>query len=433
MTGRLEVRVECVATAPGERLTTLVGNVYAATPGNPSLRQVPLPMGTGVAPAAFALPAGTYVVQAELPSGQILTEEVVLLDGGSDLVQLELTDSPYESHALQYVLGSIEPGGTYHSPERYPVPASDGSRSFHRRDPGALPGPPVPDAPAEVMLLRRSSERPPRIDELAGLRELDPPDAVHRVAELVAGVGPPLPLAPAQPDPVSPIFRFDLSTLPSDLDGHPHCQYVTVAAAGDVHLVTVPWPWPWTGGDAAVDVMVNQRQSPTGSAVSVAVHDPAVGSGIGYLASGSLDKAAALLGDVESMLYGKVRNPLAAAAAGYVLIGTDHSGEPRRWDGWLVNLRDWFPGLSDGAVLWGARRLRTARTPGELDEAREALLEGYDRGLPVFTLGLSWLIDGLSAFPEDPKCAEALLSTRRLCWQVDMREPFVVLRLGGDR
>jgi hypothetical protein len=46
---------------------------------------------------------------------------------------------------------------------------------------------------------------------------------------------------------------------------------------------------------------------------------------------------------------------------------------------------------------------------------------------------LTWLIDGLSAFPEDPACVAALQQVRQLCWRVDMREPFVVLRLGEGR
>jgi hypothetical protein len=228
---------------------------------------------------------------------------------------------------------------------------------------------------------------------------------------------------------VSPIYRFD-DRLGDRLPGTNRFQYVTVSTRDDAYLVTVPWPWR---GVSAVDVLVNQRQSPTGSPVSVAVHHTAVGGGLGYLAAGALDKAATLFGDTERMLWSKVRDPLGAAAGAYVLIGTERSGLIKNWDEWLGNLRDWFPDLSDGAILWGARRLRTARTPTERDEARNALLEGYRRGLPVYTLGLSWLIEGLSAFPGDAACEAAALATRQLCWQVDMREPFVVLRLGGAR
>ena len=145
-----------------------------------------------------------------------------------------------------------------------------------------------------------------------------------------------------------------MANVPGQGDGHLY-QYLTATAPGDAYLITVPWPWPdSSGGTIAIEVLLNLRQSPTGSAVSVAVRDPVLGGGLGYLSSGSLEKAAVVFTDVESMLYSKVSNPLGAAAGGYVLIGTETSGEPQRWDEWLGNLRQWFPHLSDGAILWGA-------------------------------------------------------------------------------
>jgi hypothetical protein len=74
--------------------------------------------------------------------------------------------------------------------------------------------------------------------------------------------------------------------------------------------------------------------------------------------------------------------------------------------------------------------LRTAQTDEQLDTARDTLLRAFQRGLPIFTLGLSWLIDGLSEFPHHDECRAALQQVRRLSWRVDMREPFVILRTG---
>jgi hypothetical protein len=436
VTGELRVHVETGAThdAVGAVVTTLVGNVYAMTPGNPSLRHVRLPLGPNVEPATFDLPAGAYTVEASLPSGQILTGDVEIADNAPATVALDLTESsPYESHTLQYVVGNIEPKEVFESQETYPVPKSQGSRSFGRRT-GSGDDSGVREPQAEVRALWRTENRTLPIEALVGLRELVPSDAARQVAELLGPSVQRSLLNPFYPRFPSPIYRFDEDTLESLPPGYwpsQSCQYLTVAAAGDAYLVTVPWPWPGRRpGTVAVDVMVNQRQSPTGSPVSVVVNDPAVSGALGYLSSGSLAKAAVLFADVEQMLYEKIRNPIAAAAGGYVLIGTNTETERQRWDQWLGNLRHWFPTLSDGAVLWGARRLRAAREQRHVDEAREALLEGFGRGLPVFTLGLTWLIEGLSAFPDDPECAAALRQVTELCWQVDMREPFVVLRLG---
>lgn len=436
MTGRLNVRLECGYSGDVDKgvLTMLVGNVYAITSGNPSVRQVALPLGWDASPAFFDLPAGHYVVEASLPSGQILSEDVEVQAGREVTVQFDLTESPYESHTMQYVVGNIEPSAIYHSRQSYPVPKSYGSRAFATRDrarddhdPGQLG--------AEVAMLDRVEAAPLSIEKLNDLRELSPVEATQRVTDLLGGrKDKSAAMSPRYPEQFSPIFRLDADTMANiSTDGHLY-QYLIAAVPGDAYLITTPWPWPdSSGGTITIEVLLNLRQSPTGSAVSVAVRDPAVGGGLGYLSSGALDKAAVVFTDVESMLYSKVSNPLSAAAGGYVLIGTETSGEPQHWDSWLGNLRQWFPQLSDGAILWGARRLRTARKQSDVDEARSALLEGYQRGLPVYTLGLTWLIDGLSAFPEDPTCVAALQQVRQLCWRVDMREPFVVLRLGESR
>ena len=424
MTGELRVRVETGSAyeAAGTVVTTLVGNIYAMTPGNPSLRDVPLPLGWDVWPTTFDVPAGRYTVEASLPSGQILTEDVEVSDGAAADLDLDLRESPYESHTLQYIVGNIEPAEVYHNRETYPVPRSLGSRSF-----ASMAG---SNSPANVSALWRDKGRPLSIAELVGLRELVPSAAAARVTELLGASVRPSPLSAFYPRLPSPIYRFNEYTVqeyPSQ-----HYQYLTVEAMGDVYLVTVPWPWrDGYGRNAAVDVMVNLRQSPTGSPISVVVNDPGMGSGLGYLSAGSLTKAAVLFRDAERMLYEKIKNPVAAAAGAYVLIGTDASMDQQEWDRWLGNLRNWFPEVSDGAVLWGARRLHTAQEQSHVDQAREALLEGFRRGLPVFTLGLTWLIEGLSAFPEDPECAAALRQVRQLCLHVDMREPFVVLRLGS--
>lgn len=425
MSGTLAVSVECGYFGDQKGvLTHLVGNIYATGRGGESRRQVALPLGWDAEPARFDLPAGEYMVEATLPSGQVLTDEVQVPDGGTALAQLWMGGSPFETHVLQYLMGNIEPSRVYHGPETYPVPNSLGSRSFpfyRETARGGLP-------PPEVVVLSPAADRPLSIPLLVSLLGLRPALAARAVAD-AAGAGELRPLLPHQSMPVSPLFRVDDRTPGMLASGFTH--YLRVSAGEQAYLVALPYPWLDSDDRIApVEVMLNLRQAPTGSPVSVTVRDPGRGAGLGYLSAGSLDKAAVLFADAQNMLYRKVRNPLAAAAAGYVLTGTESSGREQDWDDWLGNLRDWFPEMSDGAILWGARRLRRAQTATDAEEAKPALLEGYRRGLPVYTLGLTWLIDGLSAFPDDPECGDALQQVRQLCWSVDMREPFVVLRLG---
>ncbi|HEU4514130.1 MAG TPA: hypothetical protein VFR87_13575 [Nocardioidaceae bacterium] len=440
MTGQLTVRVHAMMyEADRSDGVRVVGSVIAADHANPSHRDLMIPLGDDVVPTRLDLPPGRYFVEATLPSGDVLSEDVTVNDGASTDVQLRADESPQETHSLQYVLGNVESGPVFWSADVYPVPHSMGSRSFEQR----LTPPPSPPAAVpptvtsagfvrvhpEVALLRRASDTRLTCVDLNTLADRTPVEAVADVQHTL-GAAPGTSVQPDVPNPVAPLYRLTQSSAGAPLSG-PGPHYLTVTAADDAYLVTLPLPWTDTDGrDATVEVLVNLRQGPTSSAVSVAVTDPAVGAGLAYMASGHLEKAAAVFRDVREMLLGKVSNPLAAAAAGYVLIGTETTSEPQYWDPWLRNLMAWFPTISDGAILCGARRLRSAHDDDEVVEGRRCLLEGYRRGLPVYTLGLSWLIDGLSMFPEDAECAAALQQVRRISFRVNMREPFVILRLG---
>ena len=223
------------------------------------------------------------------------------------------------------------------------MPKSHGSRGFTLRDPrsGDL-GVALPQA--EVAVLQRGEAGPLPIEKLNGLRELPPLDAAQRGRRTSSAARGSPPRCARATRSRSPIFRLDADTManvPGQGDGHLY-QYLTATAPGDAYLSPCHGPGPTSGGTIAIEVLLNLRQSPTGSAVSVAVRDPVLGGGLGYLSSGSLEKAAVVFTDVESMLYSKVSNPLGAAAGGYVLIGTETSGEPQRWDEWLGNLRRGF-------------------------------------------------------------------------------------------
>lgn len=410
--------------------TKIVGNIYPAGATGVAKRNIVFPCGISVAPARYEVEAGRYVVSATLPSGAILTEDVEARDGEETPVILDASDSPYETHSWQYLMGNIEPYSVYHDPSMIPVPRSTGSRYIVRPagadgvDPGwdaELP----PIGHTKVTWIADSMTASWSFESMIALAAgaADVP-----IADLIADSPPQVIPDPDESDGTSHLFRFGADGpvgAPSRVRGAR--QFLVVEIAGAAHLVTLPAPWD----SAQIEVLVNGRQSPTGSAIAVTVRDRDVGAALAYLARGAFDAAATLFTDVESMLYGKVRNPLAAAAGGYVLVGRDVADEPRQWDSWLGNLRDWFGWMSDGSVLWACRRLRQATTEGDLQQARDGLIEAYDRGVPLYTLGLSWLMDGLSEFPDDPECAWRLAQARRLSWCVDMREPFVIISLRG--
>ncbi|MGW7079803.1 hypothetical protein [Streptomyces sp. NPDC054866] len=409
--------------------TLIVGDIYSADLEVRNRRNILIPCGSPPQPRQYSVAPGRYLVSATLPSGLVLTENAVAVEGEETSVEFHMTDSPYETHSWQYLMGNIEPGRVYHGSSEAPLAESVASRSMVAPSPS--PAPTVPDdatpraAVALTGLATWVGDAAPTSCTFASILALAENPTDRPVARLIARGKPRVLRArDVRGEAVTPLYRFGPDG-PVGAHGEPPGarQFLVVEAAGSVRLVTLPLPW----GTSEVEVLVNLRQSPTGSAASVAVRDPAVGAGLAYMAQGALDMAAQLFTDVEAMLYSKFQNPLAAAAGAYVLIGTDHSTGETYWDPWLVRLADSFPWLSDGAILRAVRLLR--RASPDREGARKGLIEAFDRGIPFYTLGLVWLVEGLSAFPDDPECVERLDQARRLSWLADMREPFLILDL----
>jgi len=402
----------------------VVGDIHPADGTGSAHRDVLFPCGTSAPAARYEVDPGHYIVSATLPSGVVLSKDAEASEGKDTHVTLRTAPSPYESHSWQYLMGNIEPYGAYHDETTIPVPRSRGSRSGVWDTRGVVPpgnavwvGDPRPESWhfAPMLALTDAPAPEPLALDLAR-------SAPHMVPSLDLG------------DAAARLYRFgphgpvDEQGTSTRLRGPTgRRQFLVVSMAGAEYVVTLPAPW----GNAQIEVLVNERQSPTGSTVSVAVRDSRVGPALGYMARGAFNSAAALVKDAEELLYAKMDNPLAAVAGAYVLVGSELTERRHRWDAWLDHLRSEFPWLSDGSLLWGMRHLRRAHTETELRAARDALVEAFDRGIPVFTLGLSRLIHGLSEFPDDPECVTRLDQARLLSYRVDMREPFVIVGLRG--
>lgn len=404
----------------------IVGDIYPADPKGVTRNNILIPCGDTPAPKEYDVPPGRYVVSARLPSGIVLSADAEVREGPPTPVTLNMVDSPYESHSWQYLLGNIEQNRVYHdTSSQIPLAQSRGSRSMVAPAPG--PDGVIPEsAPDQGAVVTWVGDSMAASWSFASMLALDEDRAGEGVAPSItrgpARVLPRLQLG----DAISPLYRFG----PDGPVGAPAAslgerQFLVVETATSTRLVTLPLPW----GTAQVEVLVNLRQSPTGSAVSVAVRDPAVGAGLAYMAQGALDTAAQLFTDVKAMLYSKFANPIAAAAGAYVLLGTDHTEGETYWDPWLERLREGFTWLSDGSILRGMRLLRSAQSTADRLTARDVLIEAFERGIPYYTIGLAWLIDGLSAFPDDLECVRRLDQARRLSWLADMREPFLILDL----
>ena len=114
--------------------TTVVGSIYSVGRRGAGLRDILIPVGVDVAPRRFELAPGSYVIEARMPSGVIVSDEVTLREEVLD-VELRADDSPYESHSWQYLAGNLEPAAEYHRPRgTIETPRSQGSRVLTRRE-----------------------------------------------------------------------------------------------------------------------------------------------------------------------------------------------------------------------------------------------------------------------------------------------------------
>src|SRR6185312_5490605 len=137
---------------------------------------------------------------------------------------------------------------------------------------------------------------------------------------------------------------------------------------------------------------------------------------LSHLSQGEIEQAK-VIGDhviATDLLYGKRKNPMAAAIAGYFLLARGELENVHRV--WTHNLSNWITWLPDGAVInaWYCMRA----DPPDLKGARRQLLEAAARGVPVYTRGLRLLVDGLALFADDkqhggPDVSAALKRVRR--------------------
>jgi len=234
-------------------------------------------------------------------------------------------------------------------------------------------------------------------------------------------------------------YRFNLGNRPSVLQlGSPRIAW---------RFVSLP-------PHSIVDVTISPRGEDD-LAVEVTTRNIQAEALLGYLRSGAIEgadlTAEPLLANAESLLRGKLADPIAAAIGGYYLLNT---ARLERLSDWGPNLSRWFPWLADGAVInaWqhlhagraelsahppagreapsGRRRSRWLqliidawqklaprhRHPEGLKDAdqhfaemRQQLLLAIGRGIPVYTEGLKLLVDGLRLLRHDSRRRHAEL------------------------
>lgn len=114
-----------------------------------------------------------------------------------------------------------------------------------------------------------------------------------------------------------------------------------------------------------------------------------------YMARGAVaeaDRLAEAWDAADLLLYEKKQDPVSAAAGAYVLLKNRRI--QHRHD-WVANLVEWFPYMADGAIVSAALALQ--REGAKESEVRSLIDLALGRGLPIFAMGASLLVETMAA------------------------------------
>ncbi|MCG8429113.1 MAG: hypothetical protein MI754_17290 [Chromatiales bacterium] len=405
------------------------------------------------------IPPGHYVIQATLPTGELISKDILIPDDGSEVVvniQSEL-ESPHEWLRWHNFLGNVQ---TQQSPPDFsrapsPMDSLPSYDNYRRRrlryrklpedlsvaaystsiempfDTGlnlnqlhatlmhdhhpALSGNKIWHTLNQII---DSNDDPQTIQQSLNGNSIDPSGRDNDFALYRLAAEGSLPLFAQPQNPVDYVGN-DLERL-----------YLMLSSANSLRLISLPIPWPQLDqtGEAVAEIMVPAHGADDVIDSNLAITDREVGSALGYLTAGDLISASKLFDRAEGMLFGKMTHPFAAVVGGYVMLKT--SQKPGPWMDWVKNLMNWFDWLPDGAILFAWLKTDYQQSDADLQQAHDALLVAIDRGLPVCSLGISKLVELLRLFAaDDPMCANHLKLIQPIAWRTDMGEPFTMLDL----
>jgi hypothetical protein len=391
---------------------------------------------------------GQWWVEATLPSGEVIAEEVTVgRDEEAALTLRPSERSPHEWLGWQHLVGNIEGLQTFNSiaemarrdPFGYARGVVSKSLELHGLVPdsvremiestldqylpsNATSGPPEQQAD----LFAGAGEPAVRLCHRFGAGGLRGHDAWREILAASDLASPPSAWFRRSSEEGFCTYRFAAPAMP------PARDFANVEWAGERYAVSLPLPWPALSGQATaeVELMVRMRPLDKRVQIGVAVLDSEFGTLAGMMTASTLPKARFLVDQAREKLFGKMDHPLAATAGGYVLVATGDAAARPELQGWIENLVAGFPSLPDGPVLEATRRLRYLNDDKCYDIAKAALFEAFERGIPYYSAGVAWLLDGLTVFAdEDPEAKERMQLVHKVAQRLDVAQAFTVISL----
>ena len=200
--------------------------------------------------------------------------------------------------------------------------------------------------------------------------------------------------------------------------------FVSIAKSKGSRIFSIPWPWDrrTPPRQPFFEILVSEIEGR--QICDPVMRDEKLGGVLAYLNSGRVQFAEKLLRNSYGALFAKFENPLGAAAGGYILMSTQNGTRLKHWPEWIDNLTRYFPYIPDGPIMRG-RWLLQQGDKDSLEKAALLFLEAVHRGIPFFTTGVVWLIEGLrrtSTYNEE--CAEQLPIVRGVARSIDLGQAF---------
>jgi hypothetical protein len=129
---------------------------------------------------------------------------------------------------------------------------------------------------------------------------------------------------------------------------------------------------------------------------------------LAFIATGDMVSARAQAERFKNVAVGylnrKFGNNHMAALGAYALLVLRQTGE---FSDWMRNLYTYFDDISDGAILYAMHLIRAR--PGAIsewyDDARQALISAAKRPLPILTIGVHMLVEGLERLSSSQRSA----------------------------
>jgi hypothetical protein len=312
----------------------------------------------------FGLQPGRYLVRAELPSGVVLEQAVVLRADEPTHVVLRAGSAKNAWAAYAQLTGALAPGRAsdlgfagLESVESSGAEAGEEGPLHARVHVSCTSLVPDPGTWAAVL------EAPPWVGTDAGWQRTDRDGETEKWVRM----------GPAQPG----------------------LEALLVERPRNTWLLVAPRGWPTTEPPVLEMTVGPEDDGVAGSGPALGVRDPYLGSAMAWMRRGNVATAANSLRSVAmGMLEGKLENPYAAAMGAHLLCETENllEGSLARW---ISNLDEWFDWLPDGTIVRAYLATYRARSREELAQAVRIAHRAFDRGIPLYTHGLQRLRDVL--------------------------------------